>query len=786
MFKQFPRFTPASHLTPPRLLWLTGVLAVCFTTTQATGQDTAAVVPAGKPWTQQGDPASQMVEGIDRFLLRKLEEAAERRDQHWQRDFESAHAFRQSIAGNRQRLAEILGAAAPRIAPREAVVADATALDIDDGGGDLRVQQVRLPVLPDPDPNRSIASVECEALLLTPRDAGSILADVIAVPDCDQTPAQIAGFAEGLDRRLQFARTLARHGCRVLVPMLVDRELKPRGGRAKLTNREFVYRSSFELGRHVIGYEVQKLRAAIDWLRATAERDGRPRPVGMIGAREGARLALFTAALDDRIDALCLAGDFGNGEFLWQQPADRNVFGLLERFGDAELLTMALPTPVLINHCQVAETVLTGEGGGAPGTLSSVPREVAEREVEQARKLAAPLVSRGAWSVSEVAGDSPCEPATVKVFIEQLTGKQLGEPSVTELADSISIDEDAMQQRCVEQLDRHTQLLLRESPFVRDEFMRGLNFDSLADYERSAEPYRRRFHENVIGKFDDPLLQPNPRLRQTWRGDGWTGYEVALDVYPDVPAYGALLLPDDLQPGQRRPVVVCQHGLEGRPTDTFLKNHRAYHDYAAKLAQRGFVVFAPQNPYIFQDRFRTLQRKANPLGKTLFSVIIPQHQQIVRWLKEQPFVDPQRIAFYGLSYGGKSAMRIPAVVTDYCLSICSADFNEWVRKNASTRHRFSYVWTGEYEIFEWNLGGTFNYAEMAALICPRPFMVERGHFDGVGTDPWVAYEYAKVRNLYAARLKIPDRTEIEWFDGPHMIHGEGTFEFLHRHLKWPK
>ena len=29
------------------------------------------------------------------------------------------------------------------------------------------------------------------------------------------------------------------------------------------------------------------------------------------------------------------------------------------------------------------------------------------------------------------------------------------------------------------------------------------------------------------------------------------------------------------------------------------------------------------------------------------------------------------------------------------------------------------------------------------------------------------------------------RTEIEFFDGPHTIHGEGTFRFLHRHLNWP-
>jgi len=133
-------------------------------------------------------------------------------------------------------------------------------------------------------------------------------------------------------------------------------------------------------------------------------------------------------------------------------------------------------------------------------------------------------------------------------------------------------------------------------------------------------------------------------------------------------------------------------------------------------------------------------------------------------------------------------MRIPPLVERYCLSICSADFNEWVWKNAATDAeslRYSYANKGEYEIFEWNLGGTFNYAEMAALICPRPFMVERGHFDGVGPDEQVAFEYAKVQHLYQAKLGIGDRCEIEWFVGPHTINGKGTFDFLHRHLAWP-
>ncbi len=347
----------------------------------------------------------------------------------------------------------------------------------------------------------------------------------------------------------------------------------------------------------------------------------------------------------------------------------------------------------------------------------------------------------------------------------------------------------ARQQRQLEELDRHNQALLAESPYVRKaRFWDKLDYSSIAAFEKSVQPFREEFRDDVIGHFDDKPLPFNPRTRKAYDEEKWVGYEVMLDLWPDVFCYGILCLPKDMKRdgSEKRPVVVCQHGLEGRPQDIVAGDHPAYHDFASKLCERGFITFAPQNLYIGKDKFRTLQRKANPLGKTLFSIITPQHQQILDWLKTQPYVDGQRIGFYGLSYGGKTAMRVPPLVADYKCVICSADFNDWVDKCTSTRGPYSYVWTGEYEIFEWNLAHTFNYAEMAALIAPRPFMVERGHFDGVGTDERVAAEFAKVRHLYRARLKLPaDACQIEWFDGPHTINGQGTFAFLHKHLDWP-
>lgn len=131
-------------------------------------------------------------------------------------------------------------------------------------------------------------------------------------------------------------------------------------------------------------------------------------------------------------------------------------------------------------------------------------------------------------------------------------------------------------------------------------------------------------------------------------------------------------------------------------------------------------------------------------------------------------------------------MRVPAVEKRYCLSICSGDFNEWIGKIVSTDLPMSYMFTNEYDMLEFNMGNKFNYAEMANLIAPRPFMVERGHDDGVGIDPMIAYEYAKVRYLYANKLKISDNTQIEFFPGGHQIHGVRTFEFLRKHLHYPQ
>ena len=94
-----------------------------------------------------------------------------------------------------------------------------------------------------------------------------------------------------------------------------------------------------------------------------------------------------------------------------------------------------------------------------------------------------------------------------------------------------------------------------------------------------------------------------------------------------------------------------------------------------------------------EQRRRCEERKAHPLKLSLFSFILGQHQRLLEWLGSLTFIDGARIGFYGLSYGGKTAVRVPPLLDGYAVSICSADFNVCVLKTTSVDSPYSYVFT---------------------------------------------------------------------------------------------
>ena len=66
-----------------------------------------------------------------------------------------------------------------------------------------------------------------------------------------------------------------------------------------------------------------------------------------MGFGEGGLLALYTAAIDTRIEATVVGGYFQAREAVWKEPIYRDVWGLIREFGDAELAGMIAPRALL-------------------------------------------------------------------------------------------------------------------------------------------------------------------------------------------------------------------------------------------------------------------------------------------------------------------------------------------------------------------------------------------------------------------------------------------------------
>ena len=218
-----------------------------------------------------------MMDGAHRYVERKIRESKAARQKYWHRDFSSRAAYEKSVSANRQRFTSIIGAADARVPPAMERFGDDDNPALMAETEQYRVHQVRWPVFDD---------VSGEGLLFEPKSATA--AHVVAHPGCgSDTRTDLRAVAPGTPPENQFARRLAENGFQVVVPVLVDRTSRWSGHpdirMTDQSHREWIYRQAFHMGRHIIGYEVQKVLAAVDWFKKQ-RRDGR---IGVAGYGEG-------------------------------------------------------------------------------------------------------------------------------------------------------------------------------------------------------------------------------------------------------------------------------------------------------------------------------------------------------------------------------------------------------------------------------------------------------------------------------------------------------------------
>ncbi|MDR1593434.1 MAG: acetylxylan esterase [Prevotellaceae bacterium] len=708
----------------------------------------AQQLPGTKPieWTENYFERNNRL--ITEFLDRKIAGSESSRAKYWNRDFSDSDAYQKSVAGNRERLKFIIGVRDSRIgfdAPELICMLNQPAVVAENKTHS--VFAIRWKVFDD---------FSAEGLLVKPKSNG-VTKTVIHLPQAGITPEELLADSSLLWREVWF--TPPSKDEQMIIPLIVSRNLG-QYKHVQLPNREFIYRQAYQLGRHIIGYEVQEVLALVDWLKKTPSMK-----IRVQGQGDGGLLALYSAAVDTRIDEAVVVDYFDKRDRLCDEPIDRNVFGLLNEFGDAEIATLICPRKLTVASYNAPELSLpfnepwNSKYGGAPGELKKLNPESVKTEVERAKKLVGQL---------------------------KIDWIEMKKNAVSTAADLPAVQRILSEQRIVKQLENHTQQLLKESVFTRRDFWKKLDVSSPEKIAETVEWYRNYFSKNVVGEFEEPLLPINPRTRFFSDCETYTIYEVELDVYEGLTAFGFLLIPKTLKEGQKLPAIVGQHGLE---VDTkqhiieFDPKGDMQHAMDTKLCNGGYVTFAPQGIFKLSHKFRFNQRQLNSLGKNLFAVMTAQQKQIVKFLQTLSFVEADKIGFYGCSYGGTTAMFVPPLIPEYKVVVCSANFNYWNDKVAGTSLPSSYMFDWQYEIFDFDLANTFDHSDMARLIAPRLFMVERGHNDGVAKSENVAFEFGKVRYYYDMYLKMPERAEILFLPDGHLPYVTPILPFLNKWLK---
>jgi len=635
----------------------------------------------------------------------------------------------------------------------KAAVADAQSTQLAESE-DCRIERITIPML---------AGLAARGLLFSPkRDARSPV--VIVCGDAESWPERLAGLGEDTVTP-EWLTGLVGRGAVVYVPQSIER-LQDHPYCQTTNNKDrrmILYRLGYPVGRTMPGLDVQDVMAAVDYLGSRSDVDSER--IGIVGIGQGGMTALHSAAVDRRISAAVVVDYFQVREWCWKEPVDRRLSRRLLEFGDAELAAIIAPRPLWCVHTpdsSIVEESIKSEiirAGRICGRQRAFGRRVLVTIREGDDKMA--------WSVSLLADHYRLPDRRDAVAWPDLRVSPDG-----------AKDE---RNRHFEERLKYLRELIAESEAKR-EAKWNLTASPPADFgqikAKMLDDYRR-----LVGHVPTAGTPLNPKTELALSTDKYSLYRITLDVTQGVEVYGNLLIPRDIQ--RQTAAVICQHGLSGTPemtTGLGMTKDTAYHEFARHLAEQGYVVFSP---YLMQRQtaeINVLTRQADAVGMMRVAMPVAKTRRIVDFLETLPFVDAKRIGYYGLSYGGYSAIWISPLEPRLAATVISGHFNDWRTKITNDTLRTSYLWHPDEDFYNWNILHRFTHPELIAMIAPRPACVEFAERDGITTPEWTAYGWKQVV-AWQDHLGLADRIVLDHFDGRHEIHAIGAVDFLDRFLR---
>ncbi len=265
----------------------------------------------------------------------------------------------------------------------------------------------------------------------------------------------------------------------------------------------------------------------------------------------------------------------------------------------------------------------------------------------------------------------------------------------------------------------------------------------------------------------------------------YTRARVVFDVEEtmSVPAY--LLVPHARRDAAPGPAVLAIHGHgPGKSYVCGIEPGGPGDDYAHVLASLGYVVLAPD--------LRGFGERSDwmPDGKyhcdwdlvcATMAGVVPLERNL--WdlgraldvLSAHPLVDPGRIAAAGLSFGGTCTLFLAALDERVRVAVISGYLASW-----RAAHTVPWNMCGS-QIMPGQLGA-IEHLDIAALIAPRPLLVESGDEDPIFPAAAARETVAALRPIYERLGAAPDALVHDVFEGDHRWYGTTVPAFLERWL----
>lgn len=303
------------------------------------------------------------------------------------------------------------------------------------------------------------------------------------------------------------------------------------------------------------------------------------------------------------------------------------------------------------------------------------------------------------------------------------------------------------------------------------------DYSSLEAYEESVRPNRERWLA-AVGDFGEPEADLAPLVEPFAENEHFSAYWVTINLYGSLRGRAVLAIPKAHE--GPCPLVIAQHGIGSSPERVFGFGDSAmlYHCYGQRLCEHGYAVLAPLNITGHAPRARQT-RLSLMLGKTLWGLEIAKIRRLLDYAETRDEIDSTRVGMWGISLGGAYTLFTMPLERRIKVGICTAWFNDRVKKMAIDDPRYScFLSTEEEHIFIPGWLREFGDSDLVSLIAPRPFMSQTGKCDGIAWWPFVVEESERSREHYAKLGVEPERMQLDLHEAGHEIRVAEGLSFL--------